>query len=237
MNILKPSKIKKSKSYVLYGRSGTGKTTLSASFPGKILLIDVRDDGIDSISDMDDKIDIVSTETWDDFELTYQYLKRKKKKYSTVVIDTVTQLQLLCLEHICNKTSVTNWGDVSRQQYGKASNMLQSWILKFRDLPLETVFTAQDRIFNTDNEEVDSEITPAVGPRLMPSVASFLCASCTLVGECFINHSEKKGAQYMLRVSPHSYYITKVRKPKSVELKDITNPSYKKIQKLFKLRS
>ena len=39
-------------SYAIYGRSGSGKTTLSSTFPKPLLLLDIRDKGTDSISDV-----------------------------------------------------------------------------------------------------------------------------------------------------------------------------------------
>jgi hypothetical protein len=50
--------VKYNGSTALYGRSGTGKTTLSASWPKPILYLNIKDNGTDSISDVED-IDVV----------------------------------------------------------------------------------------------------------------------------------------------------------------------------------
>ena len=63
---------------LFYGRSGTGKTTLAATYPKKILVMDFRDKGTDSIRDIDG-IDILEIETWDDVEDTYWALKKEPK--------------------------------------------------------------------------------------------------------------------------------------------------------------
>src|SRR5690606_35552872 len=63
-------------SAVFYGRSGTGKATLSASFPKPILLIDIKEQGNDSIADFsDDEVKVFPVESWDDIEQVYWFLK------------------------------------------------------------------------------------------------------------------------------------------------------------------
>ena len=37
---------------LLYGRSGTGKTTIAASFPTPLLLLDIREKGTDSVANV-----------------------------------------------------------------------------------------------------------------------------------------------------------------------------------------
>ena len=64
----------KDRSFLFYGRSGTGKTTLAGTFPTPILILDIGDKGTDSISDIEDCYVWEITE-WDDIEIAYYYLK------------------------------------------------------------------------------------------------------------------------------------------------------------------
>jgi ATP-dependent phosphoenolpyruvate carboxykinase len=58
----KASELSGSRSYVFYGQSGTGKTTLAATFPGPILLCDIKDRGTDSVVGVED-LDVMEVET------------------------------------------------------------------------------------------------------------------------------------------------------------------------------
>ena len=54
MPVKKAVDLQKHRTWVFYGRSASGKTTLASTFPGKKLLIDIRDEGTDSILDVKD---------------------------------------------------------------------------------------------------------------------------------------------------------------------------------------
>ena len=85
-------KIRGGISALIYGRSGTGKTTLSSSFPTPMLLLDVGERGTDSIADVSG-IEVIKINDWEDFEEVYRYIDDNHKKYKTVVIDALHTLQ------------------------------------------------------------------------------------------------------------------------------------------------
>ena len=249
--VRKIADIKRHRSYAFYGRSGSGKTTLSATFPKPILYIDIRDEGTDSIADVEG-IDVLEPKTVEEFEDALFWLIKNPKKYRTVVIDTVTQLQEMAVEEIGAAKSRKSkkpgeWGSMTKQAWGEVSGKLKSLIIDFRNLPMEVVFIAQDRVFNLDDEEgEDSELMPEVGPRLMPSVASVLNAAVTVIGNTFIRHvtvkKKVKGVmkrtektEYCLRVGPSHVYITKIRKPRSIGAPEfISDPTYESILEVIK---
>lgn len=236
---IKPvGKIKKPMRVALYGRAGSGKTTLAASFP-KPLLLDVNgEEGTDSVADVKG-LQVLPVETWEDFEQLYWYLEDGDHDFETVIVDTVTNLQELAIKEVAaaNKKKAKGddggWGTMTKQMWGEVSSMLKTWITNFRNLKgLNVVFLAQERIFNMGDEadNDDNQIAPEVGPRMMPSVGSTLNAAVDLVGHCFIreDHKRKKdkngkvkevrSTQYCLRIGPHAYYTTKVRKPRDAEV-------------------
>jgi ATP-dependent phosphoenolpyruvate carboxykinase len=89
---IKPiSEIVSPESYLFYGRSGTGKTTLACSAPKPLLLIDINDKGTDSVIDVEGVYG-VQCKTWEHLEEIYWFLQ-KGTKYKTAVLDTVTQMQ------------------------------------------------------------------------------------------------------------------------------------------------
>jgi phage nucleotide-binding protein len=252
--VKKASDLKKPRSWAIYGRAGSGKTTLSSTFPKPILLIDVKDEGTDSIADVQG-IDVLEVADWDDFEDAYWWLHENPKKYKTVVIDTVTQLQQLKIEEIGSKKSlkgksIGDWGTMTKQDWGEVASAMKTWITNYRDLPLETVFLAQDRVFNGEEDAGDAgEINPEVGPRLSPSVQSHLCAAVSVVANTFVRSrtetvkkkingkekvTHKEVVEYCLRLGPNQSYITKFRKPKKVTLADfLVDPDYDSILELI----
>ncbi len=235
------SKLPSRLSCLFYGRSGTGKTTIACSFPKPLLLIDLNDKGTDSVRDLKG-VKVFSAEDWEDLEDIYWHIKKSKDLYKTVVLDTVSMMQGFAVDKITNgKKDVT----LHQKQWGQVGALVMAKIFQFRDLPLNCVFLAQDRISkgsDEDDEETDGQILPEVGARVMPSVATQLNAAVNIIGNTFVRETitkvktaekkivEKRKVDYCLRIGPHAYYTTKVRKPKSVEVPAfILDPTYEKL--------
>lgn len=246
-------------STALYGRSGSGKTTLSATWPKPILFLNIKDNGTDSIADEED-IDVKHIESSDDLKEVILWLHKKAERgklvYKTVVLDTMTQLQQLLVSELGEKKGLNkpgkkkagDFGSFTKQDWGLIAGDLKSAIMDIRNLPLESVFIAQERVFNAGDEEDDGadQLMPEVGCRLMPSVNSDLCASVSIIGNAFIRLKSTKEKvdgktvkkiekQYCLRVGPNEVYTTKIRKPKGIAAPDfIVDPTYKKIRAVMK---
>jgi hypothetical protein len=249
----KVSDTNSSRSYVIYGISGTGKTTLAGSFPKPALLLDINDKGTDSISDIKG-IEVAECPDWETLEEWMYYLLENPKEYKTVIIDTVTQMQSIAIEMILKKKKKStdragDWGTMSQREWGDVASEMKSKINTFRDLPLETVFLAQARVFNVNEDDMDEqEIAPEVGPRLSPSVKDAINAAVDVIGSTFVRKRiiKKKGVEgkkpreiekteYCLRVGPNPVYITKIRKPKSIVAPAvIIDPVYEDILEIIK---
>lgn len=242
---------------VLYGRANSGKTTLASSWPKPMLYIDVSDRGSRSIRDIKG-IKKRRIETFADFEETYWWLIANPNRYLTVVVDTVSQLQRIAVEehHSHKRTSkgsrsAGDWGSMTKRDWGDVAALMKEWIINYRDLAdlgMEVVFIAQDRTFNMseDDDEVEEGLAPEIGPALSPAVAKLLNASVDVIGNTFVQTRTIKGntvkkikakeiVEYCLRVGPNSLYITKVRKPKSIEVPSIiVDPDYEDIMAIIK---
>lgn len=248
----KVSDVRRHRSYVIYGVSGTGKTTLSGDFPKPLLLLDFNDKGTDSISDVKD-IDVAEITSWADLEEWYYYLL-KSKEYKTVVFDTVTQMQSLCVQHVLSKKGkkdtarAGDWGTMTQREWGDVAALMKQWIIQFRDLDMEVVFLAQARVFNMseDADDMDEMLIPEVGPRLSPSVKDALNAAVDVIGSTFIRKrvivkkdangkkKEIEKTEYCLRIGPSPVYTTKIRKPKKVEAPAfIVDPDYETIKSII----
>lgn len=216
---------------VIYGKPGTGKTTLAATFPKPAILIDIKEEGFRGVQEIKG-LEIIRAKEIEDIETLYWYLKDNKDGIRTVILDTTSALQDLALEEqrLAKKSKIDKdkygqYGTMTKKDWGEISSRLKSLIMDFRDLDMNVVFIAHERVFNSSEEEdeVDS-IDPSVGPRIMPSVSSTMNAAVDIVANTFIREKKKEKKsimQYCLRLGPHSYYITKVRKPKDYQMEDI----------------
>ncbi len=240
---------------VLYGKAGKGKTTLACSFPKPILLLDIKERGTDSVRDIKG-LKVLRPESWEDVEMAYWLLKDGDHKFKTFIWDTASNLQRLLIEKVTQEHNIDGepgwWGTMTKRDWGRVSAPLNHAIDDWRNLPMNGVFIAHDRIFagiEGDDEEDEDVIEPSVGPNLIPSVVTTLNAAVGIIGNTFIREKTrhisigkgkkkkkktKKEIQYCLRIGPHAYYTTKMRNPKSIEVPQvIVDPTYQKIKDLM----
>lgn len=231
---------------LFYGKSGSGKTTVGATFPGPILHQDIREKGTDSISNIPGA-KTVSVDHWDEWEQLYWFLKSGDHDFKTVIVDAVTQLQALCMAKVREDEDRDEKEVISKRMWGQISGLLQTWIVNYRDLVdmgINVVFLAHTRE-NEEQEGEDDEIIPHVGPRTMPSVASILTAAVKLTGNTFIRErwvepeegqkKKRRVVDYCMRIGPHGFFETKVRVPKGTFVPDIiVDPDYDKLIQIMK---
>lgn len=257
------SEVKRKTTAALYGRSGTGKTTLASTWPKPILYINLLDDGDDSIKDVDG-IDVVDVSTSEELQDLILWLAKKANRgklvYKTVILDTMTQLQTILVNEMGvnkklgggkGKKRAGDFGTLTKQDWGTIAGDLKAVIMDIRALPVNSVFIAQERVFNAGDEEDDGidQLAPEVGTKLMPSVNKDLCASVNIIGNTFIRikvtkKKNEKGKtekeirkQFCLRLGPNEVYTTKIRKPKGIEAPDfIVDPTFRKIMDIVKGR-
>ena len=245
LKVTPATELQLTRSWAVYGRSGTGKTTFASTFPKPLLLLDIEDHGTDSIADIPD-IDVVTITRWDEFEAVYDTLIARSNRYKTVVFDTVTQMQLVGANRILAKkrkpTVVQlDWGTMTMQDWGDLGALMKEQITLFRNLPLEVVFLAQERI--TSNDESSGVLAPEVGPALSPAIASHLNACVSIIASTFIKRRRRKinnktveiNPVHSMRIGPSPVYVTKVRKPKLITLPDdIDDPTYTDVLEIIR---
>ncbi len=229
----------------LYGRPGTGKTTISCTLPKPLLLIDVKDKGTDS-GKRDDlepgDITVFELEEFDEIYDIYDYIKDNPDRFKSVVIDHMTSLQDFCYEKVMDEEGKSR---MSQGMYGTAGGYLKEVINLYKgltDLGITPCFNCQDRMESGDGEGED-QLLPEVGPSLMPSVARTLCAASRVIGHTyqFENVEKLDGAkvrrniEFRLRLGPNPYYITKVTRPFGTPCPQfLVDATYQDIMKVVK---
>lgn len=229
----------------LYGRPGTGKTTISCTAPKPMLLIDVKDKGTDSGKreglELGD-ITVFELEAFDEIYELYDYIQDNPERFKSVAIDHMTALQDFCYEKVMEDEGKSR---MSQGMYGTAGGYLKEVINLYKgltDLGITPIFNCQDRMESGDGEGED-QLLPEVGPGLMPSVARTLCAASRVIGHTyqFENVEKLEGAkvrrtiEFRLRLGPNPYYITKVTRPFGTPCPQfVVNATYDDIMKIVR---
>jgi phage nucleotide-binding protein len=204
----------------IYGRGGTGKTTLLGTMPGKGLIIDVPqiEGGTFVLEDKADRIDIVPVETWDEVQPIYWYLKKEKHDYRWVAIDSITAFQELAKRKVVKERDTALNADphtITLQEWGKMGQLVGELVYQFRLLPLHTIWVAQERSHGSD------EGGRIVGPDIIPSALAALMPSMMIVGRLSVQQTEDASWARILRVGPHPDYYTKVRAKPGLEVPSV----------------
>ena len=98
-----------------------------------------------------ENLKVRDVESWDDFEMTYWWLKKHPNAYDSVAVDTLTQLQQLAIRKILEDKSkdpdrAGDFGAMTMKEWGAVASLMKTWIVNFRDLPMQVLFIAQDQI-------------------------------------------------------------------------------------------
>ena len=228
---------------MVYGRSGTGKTHFGSTFPKPILFIDTNERGTETIA-LEEDIDVVRVTEWTEIDELYWALLNKETDvaYKSIVIDQVSNLQDIGMAEVLRKGRKGRDETFTQRNWGQLSGMLKQFISDFRDLSdhYNLLLIAHERINEAGDDEEES-IEPSIGARVMPSVSSFLDGAVDAIGSTFIKErwetedkEEVRHVDYCMRIGPHAYYSTKIRRPVSAgpipEL--LVNPTYQKVKDL-----
>ena len=209
----------------VYARNGKGKTTFGASGP-KPIILDCNEQGTPSIRHMKD-VKVFHVNTWTDIDLAYWYLKAGKHDRLTVVIDSITSLENLCMKFIlgdeASRDPTRDPDTPDKRAYGKHKELMQTIILQLRNLNMNVIFLAQER---REFQDEDSEEVPEVGPALGGQARGTLMDCVTIIGRMYTRPTVQKVKKKvkgktkvksievpdfrMLLVNDHELYVSKV---------------------------
>lgn len=212
---------------LIYGKAGTGKTTLASTFPKPALLIDVKENGYISVKKVKG-LKVTKVETFADLEDIYWYLSDNPGEYKTVILDGLSGIQDVAIMDLIearnkkiNLEQARKWGVLKRTDWGEISSKVKPLMVSFRDLPMNVVYIAHEKVENGSEEDSEEQLDPVVGPKVMASVGSTVCASVDFILNTFIREKrDEKGKnpqiKYAVRIGPNPYYITKARLPRDM---------------------
>lgn len=250
-------------SVLLFGASGTGKTTLWATFPSPILAIICSGGGrnpeeLKSIDTKENRKRITARICHTGEQIESQLEEAKSGEYATTVLDHGTGLQTLLLREQLGVEELlqNSWGLAQREDYFAVALKTKEILYRLLSLPCHRVVVGQEKDHNEgDDGLVQSDMQAAsIGADFSKSVVRWLNPACSFLVQTFKRPKmvEKltkvpgkkeplrklvrgKGVDYCLRVGPHDRVITKFRKPKEIVLPDvIVDPNFEKMMALIK---
>jgi len=200
-----------------YGRNGSGKTRLGASFPNA-LIIDINEEG--SRSAVGTGSEVRECRSFDEVVHGYWYLKAGNHDYEAVVVDTTTALHQASLRKVLGEAEdrdpTREPSTPDKRTHGRAGSLTSGLILDFRNLQMHVVFLCQERVI--DDEDTDE---PAFHTADLPaSVRGVLLGSVGIIGRTFNREvvvrnrtTKKKSKKWidLMLVGPHEQYDTKDR--------------------------
>jgi len=238
---IKPlSEVERHIATLCYGDQKTGKTVFACTFPKPLLLIDIMEEGTDSVIDVEG-VDVIRVSTTQEIEDLYWHLEGGTK-YKSVVLDQMTGLQALVIREMKEKKNQRADDVFSMRSYGQLGGWMQQWILNYRNLIKEgynVCFLSHQKRIGAEEEE-DDRLTPEITTALTGSVANFLLGAVSVIGNQFVReHRDKKAKttemQYCMRLVS-GFYRCGIRRPVSAGPvpEYVVNPTFDKIVALSK---
>lgn len=170
---------------LIYGDSGIGKTTLAGSADAvpsmrPVLFVDIEG-GTESLRHTYPEVEVVRATNWKEIQDLYHELDSGKYDYRTVVIDSLTEAQKFNMYDImvlqgarkAERGEEMDPDIPSMREWGKNTEQIRRFVRQFRDLPMNTLFTA---LVKTDKNARTGKITakPSLSGKLADEVAAFL---------------------------------------------------------------
>lgn len=167
---------------LIYGSSGVGKTRLAGSSDGvpelrRVLFIDVEGGTLTLRNSPYNELEVVRVKSWRDMQLVYDELYAGLHSFSTVVIDSLTEVQKLSMDAVMKRIVEENEerdADVPGiREWNINIEQTRKFVRLFRDLPVNTIFTALEKS-DKNMRTGATRRKPSLSGKVADEVAAFL---------------------------------------------------------------
>jgi hypothetical protein len=166
---------------LIYGEPGAGKTVLAGSADAvaemsPVLVADVEG-GAFSLRAFYPKVDVVRVTSIMDLANILEALKAGESEYKTVVLDSLTEIQKMVMSVIMQQVVIEDPErdpDIpSIREWGKNSEQIRKIVRRFRDLPMNVIFTA---LLDSDKDPKTNKVKhyPSLPGKLKREIPGFV---------------------------------------------------------------
>lgn len=208
---------------LIYGNQGSGKTYLAATAQdhkdmSPVLVLNT-DGGLMTLAgrgDIDAE-DVTSVEQLEEIFWKIQEKDPEYKKYKTIIIDSVTELQSLNLLELVNKNikkknqqKIRTQDDIYQEDYGKSTTQLRRVFRMFRDCPINTIMIALPK-YKFPSGATDASTPAEVMPSLTTKLGDSLMGFVDFVWYLYKEDDDKGNEVRKLLTRDHGVYRAKTR--------------------------
>lgn len=166
---------------LIYGESGTGKTTLAGSADAepamrKALFVDAEKGDL-SLRKTDYRPDVVRVNQWWQMDNIYHALLAGGHDYQTVIVDSLNEINDMSVDEIlagiaADPTSERDPDLMQFQDWNKNQSRILAMLRRWRDLPMNVIFTClmkEDKDQRTGKIRKGLDLPPKLG-RKVPAI-------------------------------------------------------------------
>lgn len=225
--------VESGKFFVLYGRSGSGKTHFAGTFP-KVLFIAFKDNGLGTVKNVDG--DYINFDgSFEEMLNLIEELKHDPNHY-TFVFDTfgvyVDTLQKTMMSLLRKKA-------MTQQMWGDLGTQVKIILDSLKELATERIVVITFHESAEVIEGYEQELTPTVGCFVTPSIKKALYGVANYALHTFIYNyldpaTQKSMPVFALHIGTNPFYWTKFQRPDTVQIPEfIFNPTFTEVDKLI----
>lgn len=202
---------------LLYGKNGSQKTRTAATGP-KHLIIDVNEEGTLSVKNYPG-VHVFQAKSWEEVVWAYWFLHSGEHDYESFSIDTITNMQMVCLSHTLkegvDRDPARDPAMPAGKDYQKVNTLMKKYLIYFRNLPMHCIFIAQEK-----QQDSDDGLATVNVPDLSPGARGTAMACVNFIGHMRVKKvrsvnkkTKKETAKYIpiMLIGPNEDYITKDR--------------------------
>lgn len=196
--------------FLFHGESKVGKTELSCTGPGHVLVIDaeggtrfikqkkIQWDGRSKPPEPSDawKVCVVPVRDFDTLQSIYQWLFSGQHPFDTVVIDSISELQQRLVDKIAGVEQM------KQQDWGELYRRLATLVRLFRDLTSNPTRPVKAVVLVAMTREVTGRKVPSVQGQLQTSLPYYI----DVVGYFFMQTGEDGTPVRRLYLQPHPLF-------------------------------